>query len=120
MNLVKRVEMLTQVHPRGKGMLVAVIAPPHETWPLPWYLRDFPQSGFWTCAADLPVDIHPDVAVVSADQQDTVVARLGADYHIEYFGLRPDVLLTVLISRDLWDAFIKGGGAAGLEKHKNR
>jgi len=51
--------------------------------------------------------------VVSSGEHDAVVSRLGASYHMEYFGLRPDVLLTVLVRQDLWDSFIKQGGASG-------
>ena len=97
-------------------MFVAVVASPHEMWPLPWYLRAFPVTGFWQNSSELPEGIKPEVAVVSSSQQDGVLSRLGPDYHVEYFGLRPDVLLAVLVAQDLWDYFIKEGGAAGIEK----
>jgi uncharacterized protein (TIGR03663 family) len=29
------------VHPDGKAMYIQVVAPGHDYWPLPWYLRDF-------------------------------------------------------------------------------
>ncbi|MDD4869952.1 MAG: TIGR03663 family protein [Kiritimatiellae bacterium] len=118
LNLVKRVETLSLIHPQGKKMLIAVVASPYQTWPLPWYLRSFPEKGFWQIARELPEGLKPAVVVVSADQHEAVLSRLGSGYHAEYYGLRPDVLLTMLISNELWDAFIKGGGAAGIEnKH---
>ena len=94
-------------------MFLAVIASPRETWPLPWYLRSFSKVGFWTTAGEIGEGMFPAVAVVSSGEQDAVVSRLGANYHLEYFGLRPDVLLTVLVNQDLWDSFIKQGGASG-------
>ncbi|OGV65566.1 MAG: hypothetical protein A2283_13935 [Lentisphaerae bacterium RIFOXYA12_FULL_48_11] len=113
LNLVKRIEVLSKIHPDGKGMFLAVIASPRETWPLPWYLRSFSKVGFWTTAGEIGEGMFPAVAVVSSGEQDAVVSRLGANYHLEYFGLRPDVLLTVLVNQDLWDSFIKQGGASG-------
>jgi len=116
MRLVERVETLSLIHPEGKKMLIAVIAPPSETWPLPWYLRGYGTTGYWVDAKDLPEGIHPAIVVASAGQKDPVRSRLAGDYQEEYYGLRPDVLLTVLISRDLWDKFISEGGVAGVEK----
>ena len=40
LNLVCRVEALAQEHPQGRNMLVKVMAPDGDYWPLPWYLRD--------------------------------------------------------------------------------
>jgi len=116
MKLVKRVEMLSLVHPDGKRMLIAVVAPPSETWPLPWYLRGFPMTGFWVDSKDLPEGIRPAIVVASSDQKEQVRSRLAGSFQEEYYGLRPDVLLTVLISQDLWDTFISEGGVAGVEK----
>jgi uncharacterized protein (TIGR03663 family) len=51
MRLVGRVRDLAGFHRDGKAMLVKVVAPPDEQWPLPWYLRDFKRVGYWTTPA---------------------------------------------------------------------
>ncbi|MBM4087295.1 MAG: TIGR03663 family protein, partial [Planctomycetes bacterium] len=37
LNLVERVEALARIHPDGHDMLIKVIAPDSDYWPLPWY-----------------------------------------------------------------------------------
>jgi len=94
LNLVKRIDVLGKIHPDGRRMLIAVVAGPHEMWPLPWYLRAYPEKGFWQDSKELPETMRPVVAVVSADQQEAVLARLGGNYHAEFYGLRPGVLMS--------------------------
>ena len=50
--MATRIRELAAVHPDGARMQVSVIAPPHEQWPLPWYLRTMPHVGYWTAAGD--------------------------------------------------------------------
>ena len=66
---------------------IAVIA--KDAWPLPWYLRKFPQAGFW----------QPDVAtgaadffITTTDVSDKLAEQLKND-RPEFFGVRPNVLL---------------------------
>ena len=40
--MATRIRELAALHPDGARMQVSVIAPPHEQWPLPWYLRTMP------------------------------------------------------------------------------
>ncbi|MGB9893913.1 MAG: flippase activity-associated protein Agl23, partial [Candidatus Saccharicenans sp.] len=46
MRLVARVEELSQASKEGKNTFIRVIAPPEETWPLPWYLRKYTRVGY--------------------------------------------------------------------------
>lgn len=48
LKLVRRVEALAEVAPEGGRMLVKVMAPESDYWPLPWYLRNLKQVGWWT------------------------------------------------------------------------
>ena len=41
LRLVDKVKALAQAEPLGPEMLVKVMAPDNDYWPLPWYLRDF-------------------------------------------------------------------------------
>ena len=68
--MATRIRELAAVHPDGARMQVSVIAPPHEQWPLPWYLRTMPHVGYWTAAGDA-LALQAPVIVASTDQTDS-------------------------------------------------
>jgi predicted membrane-bound mannosyltransferase len=103
--MATRIRDLAAVHPDGDGMQVSVIAPPHEQWPLPWYLRMMPHVGYWT-APDEALALQAPVVVASMEHTAALDRALGDRYVLEFFGLRPDVLLTLYIERGLWDRFV--------------
>jgi len=103
-NLANRVEELAAVHRDGGEMLVRVIASPHDTWPLPWYLRRFGRVGYWH---ELPENVDAPVVIASAEHRAAVEAKLLGRYQPMYYGLRPGVLLTVYVDAGLWNDFLK-------------
>ncbi|MEO5820931.1 MAG: flippase activity-associated protein Agl23 [Vicinamibacteraceae bacterium] len=103
--MAARIRDLAALHADRDDMLVQVIATPHEQWPLPWYLRKMKQVGYWTTAADVPALDAP-VIVASMDNSEAVDAALGDRYVSEFFGVRPDVLVTLYIERGLWERFL--------------
>jgi uncharacterized protein (TIGR03663 family) len=105
--LAGRVTALSAFHSDRERMLVAVIAAPSEQWPLPWYFRRMPRVGYWTTVegAGRALEQAP-VVVASPQYAGKVEAALGERYQSEYYGLRPDVLMSVFIERSLWDRFI--------------
>ena len=110
--MAARIRAVAAVHPDGSGMLVSVIAPPHEQWPLPWYLRTMPHVGYWTDpTADLA--LKAPVIVASLDHADALNAALGDRYVSEFYGLRPDVLLSLYVERGAWDRFVAAASATG-------
>lgn len=101
LKLVVAVEKIAAAAPEKKGLLIKVIAPPEETWPLPWYLRRYGRVGYWTspqAAGDLG-----DAAVVisSASFAEEIGAALGPSYRRTFYGLRPEVLLSLFVRQDL-------------------
>ena len=107
LRLVRRIADVAAVHPDKHRMLVKVVAGPYEQWPLPWYLRRMTQIGYWSRAAE--AGRLDDVPVIIASQENTgaVSAAVGDNHVSEFYGLRPDVLLTVYIDRTLWSHFLK-------------
>jgi hypothetical protein len=93
-------------------MQVSVIAPPHEQWPLPWYLRSMPHVGYWATPGDA-LALQAPVVVASMHHTAALDDALGEGYVSEYFGLRPEVLLALYIERGLWDRFLAGVADAG-------
>jgi uncharacterized protein (TIGR03663 family) len=110
--MASRIRDLAALHPDGASMLVQVIAPPHEQWPLPWYLRTMPRIGYWPSAKEVPVLAAP-VIVASMENVEALDAALGDRYVSEFFGVRPDVLVTLYIERGLWDRFLARAALGG-------
>ena len=113
--MATRIRDLAAVHPDGARMQVSVIAPPHEQWPLPWYLRTMPHVGYWTTAGD-GLALQAPVIVASTDQTDSLDRALGDRYVSEFFGLRPEVLLTLYIERGLWERYLARVAMGGIAK----
>lgn len=106
--LVKRVEDIAAVSVDGRRMLIVVVAPPEETWPLPWSLREFSRVGYWTDPADmagLDLDNVP-ILITGLDAAEKLEDSLENSHQAEFYGLRPEVHLMVFIRHDLWETFL--------------
>jgi len=115
LKLVDRVEQIAEVHPDGYDMLVEVVVPGADYWPLPWYLRRFSRVGYWDALPDRehlasPAvhSAHGPLIITSPSLEHELRAELQSPYQTEYFGLRPDVLLVTYIKSDLWEEFLEG------------
>ena len=70
---------------------IAVVAA--DAWPLPWYLRKFPHTGFWQPGRDTgPADFF----ITTTDVPDSLTNRLE-HFRPEYFGVRPNVLVILWV-----------------------
>jgi uncharacterized protein (TIGR03663 family) len=106
LRLVQRVNDLSALDPDRERMLIKVVAGPHEQWPLPWYLRGMKRVGYWPRAAQAePLGGTP-VIIASQDNAAAVEAALGDRVVSEMYGLRPGVLLTLLVERSRWERFL--------------
>jgi uncharacterized protein (TIGR03663 family) len=66
---------------------IAVIAA--DPWPLPWYLRHYPNVGFWQPAQQPG---NADFYITSTDAAGQYAEQLQ-NFHPEFFGVRPNVLI---------------------------
>lgn len=66
---------------------IAVIA--SDPWPLPWYLRQYAQVGFWQPGRQVE---HADFYITSTDAADQYKDQLK-NLRPEFFGSRPGVLI---------------------------
>lgn len=60
-----------------------------EYWPLPWYFRGLPRTGYWNTP---PADCDGALVITSAAQAAAVRSRLRGRYRESFLGLRPGVL----------------------------
>ncbi|MEA3364317.1 MAG: TIGR03663 family protein [Candidatus Hydrogenedentes bacterium] len=102
--LGERAEAIAQYAPEGHEMLIRVITPGLNYWPLPWYVRKFPNVGYWQ---EIPDNCDAPMVITTPKLAPEVHARLKNDYMSENYGLRPAVRLVVFIRQDLWDAFME-------------
>jgi uncharacterized protein (TIGR03663 family) len=99
LKLVERVEAAAAAAPEGTAMLIKVVAPPDETWPLPWYLRRFTRVGYWTGVEEAGELGDAGAVVSSAAFAEEIGERLGDGFELTYYGLRPEVLLALFVKR---------------------
>jgi hypothetical protein len=102
LNLVSRVEALARAHPQGHQMLVKVMAPEGDYWPLPWYLRGFDHVGWWE---ELPADPFAPVMIVSSQFKANLDEK-KTHLMVGYFELRPQVFFELYVELGLWQAFL--------------
>ncbi len=124
-DLARQVHQLADLHPDGNKMQVQIIQS-ESGWPLPWYLRDMPHVGYQTV---IPNKLDATVIIVDEDKQEAVLSLLAPralpidDLEIlvgspeppripqpiyeaiASCSLRPGVLMTVLVEKNLWGKF---------------
>lgn len=87
LRLPERVQQIASKSPAGNKIHIAVVAA--DPWPAPWYLRKFPNAGFWQPTQDPgPADIY----ITSAEAAATPGTHWQS-WHPEFFGVRPEVLM---------------------------
>lgn len=78
---------------------IAVISPEHA-WPLPWYLREEPLVGYFSAA---PETMEGWDIIIWDNQLGEPVIDPVAFPVVEFYGLRPRVLLYTFINRSTWE-----------------
>jgi len=105
LNLVKKVQDLAKVHPDGRQMLVKVMAPEDDYWPLPWYLRNLKRVGWW---GRLPTDPYAPVMIVGAQFRAALDNKSDKAWlMVGFFELRPKTFLELYVNFDLWKRYLE-------------
>jgi hypothetical protein len=112
--MVRSIEDVSKTHPDGKNMYIQVICSGSDYWPLPWYLRSFPNIR-WQNRVDDSVPIAQ-VIIVSPGLENDLSRKLyevpppgQKNLYVPLFEsfmeLRPHVELRCFVAKDLWDKY---------------
>jgi len=102
LNLVEKVRNVAQAG-QGDATLIKVITAGGDCWPLPWYLRQFDNVGYWQEVTGDP--LAP--IVIASAKSDLKLDAQGTHVMVGYFALRPQVFLELYVERTLWENFLK-------------
>jgi predicted membrane-bound mannosyltransferase len=102
--LVTMVNTIAKAANPDTSLSVKVIAPDDDYWPLPYYFRGLPQTGWYR---QMPADPQASMMVVSA-QLDVGLDKNGTHLMVGYFQLRPSVFLEFYVELNLWKAYLAG------------
>ena len=94
LSLVRKVEDMAALYGTGSGTHITITSP--EYWPLPWYLRNYPNAGYWGKIVPTSEPI-----IIGRDYQAAELqASLGKDYQwVGSYDLRPGVGLVLFCRR---------------------
>ncbi len=111
-HMIDRINKVSEINPEGKELLIQVICSNNDYWPLPWYLREYSQVGWWN-------NINPDtplspLMIVSPDLKESLIKKMytepkpGEKYlYIPLFDegteLRPGVYLDGYVRQDYFN-----------------
>jgi predicted membrane-bound mannosyltransferase len=112
--MVGRVEAIAEVHEDGYNMSIQVVCPEHDYWPLPWYLRFFP-NVVWRDKVTDDVVSSPLIIASPKVEQELLTKlyqlpppgekNLYVPLFDTYTELRPQIELRGYVTKDLWDRF---------------
>jgi uncharacterized protein (TIGR03663 family) len=103
LKLVDQVHELARASAEGERMVIKVIAPENDYWPLPWYFRRFNNVGCWD---QLPADPFAPVMVVSHKLRAALDDK-KTHLMVGYFQLRPpDTFVELYVELGLWKAYL--------------
>lgn len=96
LGLVNEIDAIAAANPAKKDIGITVMSPEH--WPLPWYLREYKNVGYWGHI----VDTQEPIVIALQPQVPEVERQLGKEYR-EYstHELRPGNTLVMFVRKDL-------------------
>jgi uncharacterized protein (TIGR03663 family) len=96
--LIGELDALAQTNPYGRHLLMYVIVPENDYWPLPWYLRGFDRVGWWS---EMPADPFAPVMIVST-KFNAALDKGGGWVMAALYQMRPGSFVELYVRADLW------------------
>jgi uncharacterized protein (TIGR03663 family) len=107
LRLVDKVRAIARVQTGPDPLVIKVMAPGGDYWPLPWYLREFPNTNTgWY--ATLPADPYASMMIVNARFQAELDEKSEKKWlMVGLFEHRPQVALELYVKFELWKKYIE-------------
>jgi hypothetical protein len=110
-HIIHRIREVASFHPEREDLYIQVICSEHDYWPLPWYLRDFKNVGWWD-HVDIETPLAP-LIVASPDMEGSLINKMytvpptGEKFlYVPLFEegtvIRPGVEIKGYIRQDYW------------------
>jgi len=109
--ITKQIEALASAYPGGNALPIQIITR-ENLWPLPWYLRRFPNTRWWNGVSDTapsaPVilatpDMEPALVHKLYDLPPPGQREMYVNMFDRYVELRPRVEVRGYVAKSLWD-----------------
>jgi uncharacterized protein (TIGR03663 family) len=111
LDLVDKVKALAKSHSEGNKMLIQVMAPQGDYWPLPWYLRQFKQVGWWD---HVPDDLSAPIMIVGSKFCAGLDKKTNQGWSaLGMYGLRPGIVVQLYVQSDLWRKHLEAASKRG-------
>jgi uncharacterized protein (TIGR03663 family) len=113
--MVQRIEKIAKVEDGEKTEIHFICPDEHDFWPFPWYLRAFPNVGYWTTVTDQAVSASVIIAQPSVEKEllkklyelpPPGQKKLYVPLFDTYMALRPGVELRGYVPKELFDKSI--------------
>lgn len=105
LKLVERVEGIARVSPESRDMVVKIMAPQSDYWPLPWYLRRFKNTGWYQ---QVPSEPYSPVMIVSAKLEAQLDAKSERKWIMAGITeLRPGRFFELYVELELWKKYVE-------------
>ena len=108
----ERLEKIAEVHSEGHEIIIQVIAPNDDYWPLPWYLRSFENVGWWNYVDEnspsAPIilaapSVEDDLLVKLYDLPPPGRKNLYVPLFEKYRELRPGIEIRGFVTSEIWN-----------------
>jgi predicted membrane-bound mannosyltransferase len=94
-DLLAKLDSILAYSPQGAQTGITITSP--DYWPLPWYLRDNPNVGYWSHV----VPTEEPIVIAAENQQQELDSSLGNRYQkVGAYDLRPGVTLVLYARRN--------------------
>ncbi|MDD4226788.1 MAG: TIGR03663 family protein [Mariniphaga sp.] len=116
-DILKEVEQVAMSAPEGNQIFIEVIVPHDGYWPLPWYLRKFSHTGWWSevdmvspaapliiCAPECSKELtHKLFDLPEPGKRYLYIPLMDRDP-----SLRPGIPVKLYLRKDYWDRYKSG------------
>ncbi len=113
LKLQERIDGLAKAWPAHNKMVIKVFSTSDYYWPLPWYLRRYPNVGYYSHAPKTKEEAEAEVTLCDTTLDDQLTALLTDDLMNGINEVRPRTyFVETFIRMDVWTTYLnwKNGG----------